>query len=215
MIDDLTSRGVTEPYRMFTSRAEFRLSLRADNADQRLTPMALELGIVSAERRAAFLEKTARIEAVRTRLAELFVTPNEAGKFGLIINKDGVRRSAFELLAYPDIGFDHLAAIWPELGLADAATREALEIDARYSVYLERQQADIALLRREESLAIPADIDFSAVPGLSNELRQKMAARKPATIAAAQKIEGMTPAALAIVILLVRQCERGVVAGAA
>ncbi len=215
MVDDLTTRGVTEPYRMFTSRAEFRLSLRADNADQRLTPLATDLGIASAERRRHFAGKMDCIAAARAMLKDRALTPNEGARHGLQLNKDGVRRSAYELLAYPDVGFADLAAIWPEFAAIDPLAREAVEIEAQYSVYLDRQKADIALMQREESLAIPAELDFTAVPGLSNELKQKLRERRPGSIAAAQKMDGMTPAALAIIITVIRQSGRGHLEGAA
>ena len=204
MVDDLTSRGVSEPYRMFTSRAEFRLSLRADNADRRLTPMAQELGLVSAERVRRFEGKQAAIEALKARLEECMLTPPQAARAGLSVNQDGRSRNGFELLSYADIDLTQLAAIWPELNGYAPDVVEAVEIDATYAVYLERQQSEIALMHREESLDIPADLDFSAVPGLSNELKQKLAERRPANLAAAQRIDGMTPAALAIIIALVR-----------
>ncbi|GAB1580239.1 tRNA uridine-5-carboxymethylaminomethyl(34) synthesis enzyme MnmG [Phyllobacterium phragmitis] len=205
MVDDLTSRGVSEPYRMFTSRAEFRLSLRADNADQRLTPLAEKLGILGEARRKRFAERQARLDAARNLARQLSLTPNMAERHGLQLNKDGVRRSAYDLLAYPDIDLLRLAAIWPELRSLDPATCEALEIEAQYAVYLERQQSDIAVMEREERLLIPDGVEFSAVAGLSNELKQKLLQRKPKSIAEAQRIDGMTPAALALIIAQVRR----------
>ncbi|PRD44371.1 tRNA uridine-5-carboxymethylaminomethyl(34) synthesis enzyme MnmG [Phyllobacterium phragmitis] len=205
MVDDLTSRGVSEPYRMFTSRAEFRLSLRADNADQRLTPLADKLGILGEARRTRFAERQARLDAARDLAQQLSLTPNMAERHGLHLNKDGVRRSAYGLLAYPDIDLNRLVAIWPELGAVDPATREALEVEAQYAVYLERQQSDIAIMEREERLLIPGDIEFASVAGLSNELKQKLLQRMPKSIAEAQRIDGMTPAALALVIAQVRR----------
>ena len=204
MVDDLTSRGVSEPYRMFTSRAEFRLSLRADNADRRLTPLAQELGLVSADRIRRFEGKQAAIEALKARLEECMLTPPQAARAGLSVNQDGRSRNGFELLSYADIDLTQLAAIWPELNGYAPDVVEAVEIDATYAVYLERQRSEIALMHREESLDIPADLDFSGVPGLSNELKQKLAERRPSNLAAAQRIDGMTPAALAIIIALVR-----------
>ncbi len=200
MIDDLTSRGVSEPYRMFTSRSEYRLTLRADNADLRLTPLAGGLGICSSERRAKFEKLRDRLDRGRETLKSLAVTPNEAQQHGINVNRDGVRRSAFELLAYPEVDMNRLAAIWPELAELDRTTAEALETEAGYAVYLERQEADIAVLKREETLAIPADIDFFDLPGLSRELQQKLADRKPSSIAEAQRVDGMTPSALAVII---------------
>ncbi|WP_420960546.1 tRNA uridine-5-carboxymethylaminomethyl(34) synthesis enzyme MnmG [Brucella sp. IR073] len=205
MVDDLTSRGVSEPYRMFTSRAEFRLSLRADNADQRLTPLADRLGILGEARRARFAERQTKLDTARALAKTLSVTPNMAAKHGLQLNQDGVRRTAYDLLAYPEIDLVRLGEIWPELRSLDEATKEALEVEAQYAVYLERQQADIAIMEREEQLLIPTGLSFDAVPGLSNELKQKLRQRKPKSIAEAQRIEGMTPAALALIITQVRR----------
>ena len=215
MVDDLTSRGITEPYRMFTSRAEFRLSLRADNADQRLTPLAEKLGIVSAERLARFRDREEGITAARQLAQQLNLTPNEAARHGLELNRDGVRRSAYALLSYPDVDIARLCAIWPELGQFDSATKQALETEARYAVYLERQSVEARQMRREEATAIPTGMDFSAVPGLSNELKHKLSSRQPRSIAEAQRIDGMTPAALAIVISCVRNAEAAARRGAA
>lgn len=207
MVDDLTSRGIAEPYRMFTSRAEFRLSLRADNADERLTPMAVKLGIVSSDR-------TARFEAVMNGLAKardlavgISLTPNEAARHGLEINKDGVRRSAYELLAYPGVDVAWLTRVAPEFDAIDARTAERLETEAKYSVYLDRQKADVAQIQHEENRLIPEDLEFAGVPGLSNEMKQKMQVRRPRSIADAQRMEGMTPAALAIIVAHVRNAE--------
>jgi len=207
MIDDLISRGVKEPYRMFTSRAEFRLSLRADNADERLTPKAIALGIVSSERARRYGEAKARIDEARSLALSLQMTPNEAARHGLEINQDGVRRSGYELLARPGVNIAWLAGINPAFAKIDAKTAEALETEAKYSVYLERQKADVTQLQQEEARAIPASLDFSTVPGLSNELRQKMRERRPRSIADAQRMEGMTPAALALIIAHVRASE--------
>jgi tRNA uridine 5-carboxymethylaminomethyl modification enzyme len=207
MLDDLVSRGVSEPYRMFTSRAEFRLSLRADNADERLTPIGISLGIVSKARADRFSEVGRKLDHARQITRSLTITPNEAARAGLTINHDGVRRSAYELLAYPGVDVLKLSAFWPELGSLDNRTAESLETEARYSVYLDRQKADVALMRREEQRLIPRDIDFSGVPGLSNELKQKMRDRRPSSVAEAQRIEGMTPAALAIILAQIRHLE--------
>jgi tRNA uridine 5-carboxymethylaminomethyl modification enzyme len=207
MVDDLVSRGVSEPYRMFTSRAEFRLSLRADNADERLTPTALELGIVSKERAARFAKAGERLEQARELAKSLTMTPNEAAGQGLDVNRDGIRRSAYELLAYPGIDIARLAGVWPELGGLNQKTVDALETEARYAVYLDRQQADVAQMRREEARLIPDGLDFTDVPGLSNELKQKMTSRRPRSIAEAQRIDGMTPAALAIIVARIRHFE--------
>ncbi|MDX8516057.1 tRNA uridine-5-carboxymethylaminomethyl(34) synthesis enzyme MnmG [Mesorhizobium captivum] len=207
MVDDLTSRGIAEPYRMFTSRAEFRLSLRADNADERLTPLAAKLGIASSARLQRFGEIAQRLGHARALAKSVTFTPNEAARHGLEINKDGVRRSAYELLAHPGVDMAWLARIEARFAGLDAKTRERLETEAKYSVYLERQQADVAQIRHEESRLIPEAIDFSDVPGLSNELKQKMKTRQPRSIADAQRMEGMTPAALAVIVAHVRNAE--------
>lgn len=205
MIDDLVTRGVTEPYRMFTSRAEYRLSLRADNADQRLTPHGQALGLVANQRSQAFAEKERAYRAARDLLERLTLTPNEAERHGLFVNKDGVRRSGFELLGFPGIGFDQLRAVWPELVRTSRATAEQIEIDAKYAVYLHRQAADISALRRDDSLRFPADLDFSALPGLSTEIRQRLAQVRPTTLGQATRIEGMTPTALTLLAAHVRR----------
>jgi tRNA uridine 5-carboxymethylaminomethyl modification enzyme len=208
MIDDLTGKGIAEPYRMFTSRAEFRLSLRADNADERLTPTGSLLGIVSAARAQRFAAQRAALDKARNMAKALTITPNEARKHGLDLNQDGVRRSAFDLLAYPDIDVARLRQIWPELGAIGGKAVERLETEARYAVYLDRQIADAAVIRLEESRLIPADLEFSSLPGLSNELKQKMRDRRPRSVAEAQRIDGMTPAALGIILAHIRYAER-------
>jgi tRNA uridine 5-carboxymethylaminomethyl modification enzyme len=207
MVDDLTSRGIAEPYRMFTSRAEFRLSLRADNADERLTQLAGKLGIASQERMQRFNDIEQDLKKARELALGISYTPNEAARHGLEINKDGVRRSAYELLAYPGVDLAWLTRIDPRFGAISAKTAERLETEAKYSVYLDRQQSDVAQIRHEESRLIPATVDFANVPGLSNELKQKMKARQPRSIADAQRMEGMTPAALAIIVAHVRNAE--------
>ncbi|TKT55257.1 tRNA uridine-5-carboxymethylaminomethyl(34) synthesis enzyme MnmG [Rhizobiaceae bacterium LC148] len=207
MIDDLTSRGVTEPYRMFTSRAEYRLSLRADNADQRLTPLGIQLGIVGTARREKFDLFEASMNAGRETLRNLSLTPNEASRHGLKLNQDGQRRSGYDLLAYPDITFGHLYTIWPELSRIPGKVSEALEIEASYAVYMERQAADIATVRRDEARVIPQGFDFNGLPGLSNELRQKLTAAAPRNLAQAAKVDGMTPAALALILALLRKAD--------
>lgn len=207
MVDDLTSRGIAEPYRMFTSRAEFRLSLRADNADERLTPLATKLGVVSQERTQRFNQVTVDLEKARELAVATTMTPNEAARHGLEVNRDGVRRSAYELLAYPGVDVAWLTRVAPAFGAIDAKTAERLETEAKYSVYLDRQQADVAQIRHEESRLIPTSVDFADVPGLSNELKQKMRTRQPRSIADAQRMEGMTPAALAIIVAHVRNAE--------
>lgn len=207
MVDDLTSRGISEPYRMFTSRAEFRLSLRADNADERLTPLAAKLGIASVPRMQRYGDVMQRLDAARVLAKSLAMTPNEAARHGLEINRDGVRRSGYELLAYPDVDVAWLARVEPKFAAIDAKTAERLETEAKYSVYLDRQKTDVAQIRHEEGRLIPETVDFGGVPGLSNELKQKMAVRKPRSIADAQRMEGMTPAALAIIVAHVRHHE--------
>ncbi len=207
MVDDLTSRGIAEPYRMFTSRAEFRLSLRADNADERLTPLATRLGIVSQQRTQRFNQVTEQLDRARELAVATTMTPNEAARHGLEVNKDGVRRSAYELLTYPGVDIAWLTRVAPAFGVIDAKTAERLETEAKYSVYLDRQRADVAQIRHEESRLIPASVDFADVPGLSNELKQKMLTRQPRSIADAQRMEGMTPAALAIIVAHIRNAE--------
>lgn len=199
MIDDLVTRGVNEPYRMFTSRAEFRLSLRADNADERLTPMAIELGIVGKERIKRFNARQEQLQRAREIVRSVSLTPNQAERFGIVLNRDGQRRSAYDLLAQPDIDLVRLSKIWPELGEFTGVVAEQLETEARYAVYLERQRADVAVLKREEARLIPDDLDFSLLPGLSNELKQKLTERRPNSIAEASRVDGMTPAALAVI----------------
>lgn len=211
MIDDLTTRGITEPYRMFTSRAEYRLSLRADNADQRLTPLGLELGCISKTRRIAFETKMREIDAARELLKSLSVTPAEAQRKGLPVNQDGIRRTAFDLLSYPDVKFEALADVWPALGDVRKEIVEQVATDALYAVYLDRQAADIEALKRDEALAIPTDFDFDALAGLSNEVKQKLEAVRPATLAQAARMDCMTPAALTLLLSHVRrrQSRRG------
>jgi len=200
MVDDLTRSGVSEPYRMFTSRAEFRLMLRADNADRRLTPIALRLGLAGSARSARYEERAIRLEKAKEMLESLRLSPNEAAGFGIGLNHDGVRRSLFDLLAYPDVGFAQLLAICPELAAVDQRTRDALEIDAGYAVYLKRQEDDAARLREESAHPLSPELDYATMPGLSNELKQKLLARRPRTLGDAQRIEGMTPAALTIIL---------------
>ncbi len=196
MIDDLVTRGVTEPYRMFTSRAEYRLSLRADNADQRLTGKGISLGAVGHERARAFEVKCAQLDAARALLTALSLTPNEAARHGLKINQDGIRRTAFDLLGFPDVEMAALGCIWPELAAINPKIAAQVEIDAKYAVYLERQAADIASFRRDEALHIPEAFDYRAISGLSAELRDKLIAIRPQTLGQAGRIEGITPAAL-------------------
>ncbi len=208
MIDDLVTRGVSEPYRMFTSRAEFRLKLRADNADQRLTPIGAGLGCISGERTTRFGDKMMALEAGRAQLEALTLTPNEAAGFGLEINRDGRRRSAFDLLAFPGVDLARLAAIWPVVGTLQPAIAGQLEIDARYASYVRRQDEDVAALRRDEAVVIPDGFDFAAIPSLSNEARQKLQTHRPRTLAQAGRIDGMTPAALTLVLGAVKRAAR-------
>lgn len=204
MIDDLVTRGASEPYRMFTSRAEYRLTLRADNADERLTAMGIEAGSVGTERAAVFHVKQSAMSHARRLMGELTLTPNEARAAGMQVNQDGRRRLAIELLAYPEIGFETLAGIWPQLRELAPAVRERMEIEATYSGYLDRQEADIRAFRRDEDLRIPADLDYAAVGGLSNEARDKLASVRPATFGQASRIEGMTPGAITALLGYVR-----------
>ena len=215
MVDDLVTRGVTEPYRMFTSRAEYRLTLRADNADQRLTDRGIALGCVGSERSRAHQAKMAAINAARSMAQSLTVTPNEAARYGLALRKDGHRRSAFELLSYPGIGIGDLARIWPAFAELDPKIAEQVEIDAKYEVYLSRQAADVESYRRDESLILADDIDYATLPGLSNEVRHKLQAQRPRTIGHAGRIDGITPAALTLLVAHMRRQDRKASRGAA
>ena len=205
MIDDLVTRGVSEPYRMFTSRAEYRLTLRADNADQRLTPRGLAIGCIGRARAKLFQRKAAALDAARDWSRSNSITPDEANRFGLVLKRDGQRRSAFELLSYPGLDARRLAPIWPELCRFDAKIVAQLEIDGKYAVYLDRQAADVERFRREETLRLPEATDYESIPGLSTELRQKLGAVRPMTLGQANRIDGMTPAALALVALHARR----------
>jgi tRNA uridine 5-carboxymethylaminomethyl modification enzyme len=208
MIDDLVTRGVTEPYRMFTSRAEYRLMLRADNADQRLTGKGISIGCVGPERRRHHEAKMAALAAAREMAKSVSLTPNEAARHGLALNRDGQRRTAFELLAFPNIGTEQLTNIWPFFSDLDREIAEQLEVDSKYAVYLYRQAADVASYRRDESVALPDDFDYAALPGLSNEIRQKLQALKPRTIGHAGRIDGVTPAALTLLVAHLRRRDR-------
>ncbi|MDZ4373099.1 MAG: tRNA uridine-5-carboxymethylaminomethyl(34) synthesis enzyme MnmG [Phenylobacterium sp.] len=205
MIDDLVTRGVTEPYRMFTSRAEFRLTLRADNADQRLTGKGIDLGVVGSRRAEVFHVKRAALDAARAQARALVMTPAEAARAGLPVKADGQRRNLSELLAYPTISFDDLAQIWPEVGAWSAAVREQVEIDASYAGYLDRQAEDAAAFRRDEDLRLPAELDYAAIGGLSNEIREKLTHIRPMTLGQAARIEGVTPGALTALLAHVRR----------
>ena len=205
LIDDLIGRGVSEPYRMFTSRAEYRLHLRADNADLRLTERGLAWRCVGSRRASRFAKKNKEIIDALAELRQLSLTPTEAAKHGLAINQDGRRRSGFDLLRYPEITIGRLTAIWPQLGRISGPAKEQLEIKARYAGYLERQEADIRAFRRDEDLKLPVDIDFAAIGSLSNEVRDKLEVFRPRTIGAASRIEGVTPAAVLALLRYVRR----------
>ena len=208
MVDDLVTRGVAEPYRMFTSRAEYRLMLRADNADQRLTPIGIGIGCVSASRRGAFEEKMRRLSRARDVAGSRSLTPAEGRARGLGLSQDGARRSVVELLAYPDINIDRLTAIWPELAALDPEIARQLEHDARYAGYIDRQKQAVAAMRREEGRPLAQDLDYHGISSLSAELRQKLAAIQPETMGQAARIDGMTPAALTLVLAVSRRCAK-------
>ena len=208
MIDDLVTRGVTEPYRMFTSRAEYRLTLRADNADQRLTGIGISIGCVGAERAQRHREKMGALKSAMDFAQSVSVTPNEAEKHGLSLNRDGRPRTAFELLSYPGIEIEKLAPIWPELSNLAPKIAEQVEINAKYAVYLDRQQADVASFQRDEALVLPEDIDYAEVTGLSNEARFKLGNARPRTIGQAGRLEGITPAALMLLAAHLRRSGR-------
>ncbi len=200
MIDDLVTHGVTEPYRMFTSRAEYRLTLRADNADQRLTPQGLSIGCVGEERRRAFAAKVTALEDLGAEVRRLEATPQQAAQAGMVVSRDGVRRSAFTLLSYPDVTWEQLTTLWPSLGGFPEPVVAQIEADAKYAVYLDRQHAAIAEAAREDGLVLPVDLDYSALPGLSRELQDKLHAARPMTLGQAKHIEGITPAAVTILM---------------
>lgn len=205
MLDDLTTLGVSEPYRMLTSRAEYRLRLRADNADRRLTPLGLAVGCIGTRRQQAFTDKLARLEQARALLDSLSATPALLSERGLSINQDGKRRSAFDLLRYSHISFDDLASLWPELNRFDRQTREQIKIDGLYAGYLDRQEADIRAFRKDEGLLLPASLDYTTVPSLSIEVQQKLQAARPETLGAAGRISGVTPAALVALLRYIKK----------
>ncbi|MEP5089593.1 MAG: tRNA uridine-5-carboxymethylaminomethyl(34) synthesis enzyme MnmG, partial [Paracoccaceae bacterium] len=208
MIDDLTTRGVTEPYRMFTSRAEFRLSLRADNADQRLTPIGLQLGCVCIDRKEVFLEKQERLERGKSLLTQQSYTPKEARAGGIEVKEDGARRTAFQMLSFPDVDFEDLESLIPELEDIDVPSRRQLERDALYANYIIRQQKDVEALKRDENQRIPIDYAYDDIDGLSNELRKKLSDARPSNLAQAARVDGMTPAALALLLARLRSSDK-------
>ena len=212
MIDDLVTRGTQEPYRMFTSRAEYRLLLRSDNADQRLTPLGLALGCVGAERQTAFREKAKALTRAREILEARQVTPHEANAHGIAINQDGRRRSGMELLAFKDVNFGWLISLWPELASVPAEISAQLEIEAHYASYLSRQEADIKAYRRDEAVELPKDLNYDQISGFSNEVREKLKRHGPATLGAAARIPGVTPAAVTILLAHVRRNRQPAVA---
>lgn len=211
LIDDLVTRGVSEPYRMFTSRAEYRLTLRADNADQRLTPLAMSLGACGEGRAAAFTGKMTHLDSVRELASRLTLTPPEAQRHGIKVNADGRRRSMMDLLSYPDIEWADVERVWPdELSQVTPDVREQIAIEALYSGYLDRQEADILAFRRDEGIRLPADLDYAAVGGLSNEVREKLEGARPPTLGAASRIEGVTPGALTALLAHLKSAKRRV-----
>lgn len=205
MIDDLVTRGVTEPYRMFTSRAEYRLSLRADNADQRLTPIGLELGLVGRERQVAFEAKLSELDHARNYATSTQLTPTQASRMGLMVNQDGRKRSLLELIALPEVGLERMRALFPKLATLSTRALAQLEIEAVYAGYLDRQEADIIAFRRDEALELPCDLDYRAIGGLSNEVREKLLAVRPTSLGQAARIEGMTAGALTALLAYVRR----------
>ena len=208
MIDDLTTRGVSEPYRMFTSRAEFRLSLRADNADQRLTPLGMQIGCVGRERTTAFIRKSERLDDARGILTETTFTPSQAAEVGIKVNQDGSRRTAMQFLAFPDVTFDEIVDLDPKFREVDDETRRQMEREALYANYIQRQQKDIELLQKDENQLIPRDFDYASMDGLSNELKTKLLATRPHSLAQVARIDGMTPAALTLILARLRQKNR-------
>lgn len=213
LIDDLTTRGAPEPYRMFTSRAEYRLKLRADNADQRLTPAGIEIGCVSVSRESSWNAKQAALAQARQMTTELKATPNELEACGIGVNKDGVRRSAAALLGYPDIDWEQLETVWPQLHAISSNIREQIEIDALYAGYMDRHDADVKAFRKDEALSIPADLDYNTIGSLSNEVRTKLNQARPATLGAASRIPGVTPAAIVALLRHVKRKDKQEISG--
>ncbi|WP_027171468.1 tRNA uridine-5-carboxymethylaminomethyl(34) synthesis enzyme MnmG [Methylobacterium sp. 10] len=208
MIDDLVTHGVSEPYRMFTSRSEYRLSLRVDNADERLTLRGAALGCVGSVRAEHFARSQGELDAARIQLNALSLTPAAAARHGIALNQDGIRRSGYQLLSYPEIGWDRLLEVWPELRSVSPRVADRLRTDATYAVYLDRQSADIAAFRRDEAVALPIKLDYAAIPGLSNEMQAKLEAVRPVTLGQAARIEGVTPAALTLLAAHARRADR-------
>lgn len=208
MIDDLTTRGVAEPYRMFTSRAEFRLSLRADNADQRLTPVGLDLGCVGAKRHEVFQAKIEKLDVAKSLLSDRAFTPKEIRQVGININQDGNRRNGMNILAFPDVAFEDLVPLYNGLEETDPETRRQIERDALYANYIERQRKDVEAMKRDEAHVIPRDFDYFALDGLSNEMKQKLSKAQPENIAQASRVEGVTPAALSLVLAKLRRSQK-------
>ena len=209
MIDDLISRGAPEPYRMFTSRAEYRLTLRADNADQRLTDRGMSIGCIGSARQEVWTAKKNALAVARTRLMDLKKTPNELAMHDISVNMDGVRRSAFDLIRMPNIGWADILRIWPELSDIRADILEQIEIDSTYSGYTDRQEIDIAAFRRDEALQLPADLNYSEIGSLSTEIRQKLTEAKPVTLGAASRIPGVTPAAIIALLRYIKKKPDG------
>jgi len=208
MIDDLVTRGVTEPYRMFTSRAEFRLSLRADNADQRLTPLGLALGCVSVTRKQAFQKKMDSLDSAKARLGQVRFAPKFASSAGIKVSQDGTKRTALQLLAFPDVKFGQIIQLDPKLADIDLETQTQVMRDAIYANYIERQQRDVDALARDEAHEIPLDFQYIGLGGLSNELVKKLTLVRPATLAQAARIEGITPAALTLILAKIKRTGR-------